>query len=228
MITHGRYVHRNQPHHWERDSESVKNYFESYLRDNNVSEDDARTLRENQVRSGATFKLQIGPYAGLDQNVKARMLVAKKLKTEPEDRRIFDESLNYEKLMSSHNSTIPKESIDLYQSFFDEPLPEVMLDPNPSPPVVSPVTASAAPNPITSATAEMQLSEELRKLALASQQKLWNGRGRYGGHELISVGPLLKLGGGKDHDFILFNEAAAENAFANVIKNETELSFYAK
>lgn len=83
-----RYVHmKESPQVWESDNESAKMYFEAYLRENNVSPDDARGLREAQIRGGATFKIQTGPYTGLDQNIKARVLVAKKLKTDPEDRK---------------------------------------------------------------------------------------------------------------------------------------------
>lgn len=62
-------------------------YFEAYLRENNIDPDDARSLRDAQICGGASFKVQSGPYSGLDQNVKARVLVGKKLKTTPEDRK---------------------------------------------------------------------------------------------------------------------------------------------
>lgn len=83
-----RYVLCTQsPSIWESENESVKMYFEAYLRENNIDPDDARSLRDAQICGGASFKVQSGPYAGLDQNVKARVLVGKKLKTTPEDRK---------------------------------------------------------------------------------------------------------------------------------------------
>ena len=53
-------------------------------------------------------------------------------------------------------------------------------------------------------------------------------RTRFSGGDLISVGSLFKMDGGKDRDFIVFNEATAENSFGEVMQNETELSFYSK
>ncbi|TMW66258.1 hypothetical protein Poli38472_004023 [Pythium oligandrum] len=209
-----RYVHWDQSFSlWETGNENVKAHFESYLRDNNISPDDARALREAQTRAGATFKIQTGTYSGLDQNVKARVLVAKKLRTDLDDRKAFEECLDYKRLMSSSKATIPSESVELYKSFFDQPLPEVPIYPKPD-------AVSATKN------SSEQMAEILR--TGGDKQRRQGVRGRYGDYDLILVGPLFKLNGGKDEDFILFNEAAAENAFADVIKNETELSFYAK
>ena len=78
---------KESPQLWENDNDGVKMYFEAYMRDNCISPDDARSLRDAQTRAGATFTLQAGPYSGLEQNVKARVLVAKKLKTDYEDRK---------------------------------------------------------------------------------------------------------------------------------------------
>lgn len=73
---------------WENDNENVRMFFESYLRDNNINPSDARSLREAQVRYGATYKIQSGPYVGLDQNVKMREIIAiKGLKTNPDERK---------------------------------------------------------------------------------------------------------------------------------------------
>lgn len=79
---------------WENDSENVRMFFESYLRENNISTDDARSLREAQVRGGATYKIQSGPYSGLDQNVKMReIIVIKGLKTNPDERKYVRHTL---------------------------------------------------------------------------------------------------------------------------------------
>lgn len=94
LLNWHRYIHLHEtPQLWETENESVKIYFEAYLRENNISPDDVRSLREAQIRGGATFKIQTGPYTGLDQNIKARVLVAKKLKTDPEDRKYVHQSL---------------------------------------------------------------------------------------------------------------------------------------
>ena len=81
---------KESPQIWENDNEGVKMYFEAYIRNNSINPDDARSLREAHTRAGATFKLQAGPYSGLEQNVKARVLVAKTLKTDPKDRKCVD------------------------------------------------------------------------------------------------------------------------------------------
>lgn len=79
------------PSVWESDNESVRMFFESYLRENNISANDARSLREAQVRGGATYKIQSGPYSGLDQSVKAREIIALKgMKTSLEERKYGD------------------------------------------------------------------------------------------------------------------------------------------
>lgn len=73
---------------WESDNENVRLFFESYLRENNISADDARSLREAQVRGGATYKIQSGPYSGLDQSVKVREIIALKgMKTSSDERK---------------------------------------------------------------------------------------------------------------------------------------------
>ncbi|DAZ98090.1 TPA: hypothetical protein N0F65_005252, partial [Lagenidium giganteum] len=224
-----RYVHWNQsPSLWETDNESVKMYFEAYLRDHRISADDVRSVRDAQVRGGATFKIQAGPYAGLDQNVKARVLVTKKLKTDPEDRKIFEDSVDYKKLVTMGKSSVPAESLELYKSFFDEDLPDVLIyKPSGSSPTKQ-TAASGSQHQSAVSVATLQLAEDFRKMTLFKRHP--GGRGAYhrGNHDLISVGPLFKLDGGKDKDFILFNESAADNHFCEVIKNETELSFYTK
>lgn len=208
---------------WEVENESVKMYFEAYLRNNHVDVDDARGVREAQVRGGATFKVQTGPYAGLDQSIKARMLVAKKVKVEPESRKVYEDSMDYKRLMSTSSTSLSPESIEIYKSFFDDELPEVQIYPSrleASMDTNDPSDALCETKKEEPVTAfERQLSEDVRKMTTRCR------RGRF---DLISVGPMFKLDGGKDQDFILFNEAAAENEFAEVIKNETELSFYVK
>uniref|UniRef100_H3HC09 SAC domain-containing protein n=1 Tax=Phytophthora ramorum TaxID=164328 RepID=H3HC09_PHYRM len=208
-------IGKDSPQIWENDNESVKMYFEAYTRDNRISPDDARSLRDAQARGGATFKLQAGPYSGLEQSVKARVLVAKKLKTDPEDRKMFEESLDLKKLVKTGDGSVPTESLELYKTFFDEDLPSVEI--------YRP-TKETVPPESTSATAlSSELAQSIRLLSLNKRN-----RTRFSGGGLISVGPLFKMDGGKDRDFIVFNEAAADNSFGEVTRNETELSFYSK
>ncbi|RLN67359.1 hypothetical protein BBJ29_008081 [Phytophthora kernoviae] len=213
------------PQIWENDNESVKMYFDAYMRDNNISPDDARSLRDAQIRGGATFKLQAGPYSGLDQSVKARVLVAKKLKTEPEDRKIFEESLNLKKLVKTGDSSVPAESLELYKTFFDEELPgvEIYRATKPTPPISDDLSPPINKRSTSATALSSELAKSIKRL---SQHK--KGRTRFSGGDIISVGPLFKMDGGKDRDFIVFNEAAAENSFGEVTRNETELSFYSK
>ncbi|KAE9052947.1 Phosphoinositide phosphatase [Phytophthora rubi] len=219
---------KQSPQIWENDNESVNMYFEAYMRDNRISPDDARSLRDAQARAGATFKLQAGPYTGLEQSVKARVLVAKKLKTEPEDRKLFEETLDMKKLVQTGDASVPAESLELYKTFFDEELPSVEIY-RPAMSTAPPASLSVDLTPpvakrCTSATAlSTELARSIQRLSLIKKN-----RTRFSGGDLISVGPLFKMDGGKDRDFIVFNEAAAENSFGEVTRNETELSFYSK
>ncbi|RLN59569.1 hypothetical protein BBJ28_00000652 [Nothophytophthora sp. Chile5] len=225
------YVHWSEaPQMWENDNESVKMYFEAYMRDNNISPDDARSLRDAQIRGGATFKLQTGPYTGLEQNVKARILVAKKLKTDPEDRKIFEDSLEFKKLVQTGNASIPAESLDLYKTFFDEDLPEVPIYRSTEETTTNTVTLlPTSKRSVSIVASSVELARNLRRMSVGKRSRNGLSRNtRFGGGDLISVGPLFKMDGGKDRDFIVFNEAAAENAFGEVTRNETELSFYSK
>ncbi|CAH0516458.1 unnamed protein product [Peronospora belbahrii] len=221
---------KESPQIWENDNEGVKMYFEAYMRNNCISPDDARSLREAQTRAGATFKLQAGPYSGLEQTVKARVLVAKKLKTDPEDRKKFEDSMDLKKLVKTGKASVPAESLELYKTFFDEELPAVEIY-RPTKEVTPSIPSSRSVDltPLVtkrskSATAiSSKLAQSMRRLSLDKRN-----RTRFSGGDLISVGPLFKMDGGKDRDFILFNEAAAENSFGEVTQNETELSFYSK
>ncbi|KAI9999028.1 hypothetical protein PInf_003707 [Phytophthora infestans] len=221
---------KDSPQIWETDNESVKTYFETYMRDNRISPDDARSLREAQARAGATFKLQVGSYTGLEQSVKARVLVSKKLKTEPEDRKMFEDTLDLKKLVKTGEASVPAESLELYKTFFDEELPSVEIyqpakeakENKPSVPE-SDDLSRPVPKRCTSATAlSSKLAQSIQRLSVKKT------RTRFSNGDLISVGPLFKMDGGKDRDFIIFNEAAAENSFGEVTRNETELSFYSK
>ncbi|CAI5701871.1 unnamed protein product [Peronospora effusa] len=221
---------KESPQIWESDNESVKMYFEAYMRNNRISPDDARSLREAQTRAGATFKLQVGPYSGLDQNVKARVLVAKKLKTDPEDRKKFEESMDLKKLVKTGEASVPAESLELYKTFFDEELPTVEIyrpTKKATPSVPSSRSVDLTPTVMKRCTSAMALSSELAQSIRRLSLNKCN-RTRFSGGDLISVGPLFKMDGGKDRDFILFNEATAENSFGEVTQNETELSFYSK
>ncbi|GLD92776.1 hypothetical protein PINS_up001355 [Pythium insidiosum] len=185
-------------------------YFESYLRENNISPDDAIRLRDSQVRGFATFKIQFGPYAGLDQHVKARLLVAKRLKTDPEDRKVFEDSMDMKRLMATTQAAVPGESMELYKSFFDDPLPHVSIYGAKESRDKSAVVDS--PDAVSTPPASARAS----------------GRKRFGDHRLISVGPLYQLEGGKELELILFNDSAAENGFADVITSDTDLALREK
>ncbi|CAI5744063.1 unnamed protein product [Peronospora destructor] len=221
---------KESPQIWENDNEGVKMYFEAYMRNNRISPDDARSLCEAQTRAGATFKLQVGPYSGLDQNVKARVLVAKKLKTDPADRKKFEESMDLKKLAKTGEASVPAESLELYKTFFDEELPTVEIyrtTKKATPSVPSSRSLDLTPTVIKRNTSAMALSSELAQSIRRLSLNKCN-RTRFSGGDLISVGPLFKVDGGKDRDFIIFNEATAENSFGEVTQNETELSFYSK
>jgi hypothetical protein len=237
---------KESPQVWESDNQGAKMYFEAYLRENNISPDDARGLREAQSRGGATFKIQTGPYTGLDQNIKARVLVAKKLKTDAEDRkyvwpfnrdtidgvlmmvrlaicRIFEDSLDYNKLVQTTAKSFPSESLELYKSFFDDDLPEVKLYGGQKKAANSRFSSSQT---MPSTTTSEEVSDVLKTLSLQPAARKSGGQLR--DSELIPVGPLFKMDGGKDCDYILFNTAAADRAFGEVLRNETALSFYSK
>lgn len=140
--------------------------------------------------------------------------------------RIFEGSLDCSKLVESTTSSIPKESLELYKSFFDDDLPEVKL--------YRPKKEAAPTFPASKADTEQggsmaEIAESLRELALQSPEPSIEGHFRRSRNaELIPVGPLFKTDGGKDRDYILFNGAAADHAFGDVLRNETALSFYSK
>ncbi|TDH73222.1 hypothetical protein CCR75_003998 [Bremia lactucae] len=222
-------LRKDSPQMWEKESESVKIYFEMYMRDNQISPDDARSLRDAQARGGATFKLQVGPYTGLEQHVKARVLVSKKLHTEPEDRTMYEDFVDVKRLVKTGETSVPSESLALYKTFFDEDLPSVEIF-RPTPNMKAPISTTAddfAPlmaKRCMSATAlSSVLAQSIQRISISRKNHT-----RFSTGELISVGPLFKMDGGKDRDFIIFNEAAADNAFGEVTRNEKELSFYSK
>ena len=141
--------------------------------------------------------------------------------------RMFEESLDLKKLVKTGEASVPVESLELYKTFFDEELPTVEIyrpTKEATPPVSMLRMADNSTPPVTSATAlSSKLDSRIEQLSLDKRS-----RTRFSGGELISVGPLFKMDGGKDRDFIVFNEAAAENSFGEVTQNETELSFYSK
>lgn len=126
--------------------------------------------------------------------------------------RIFEDSLDYKRLVMK--SCIPADSMDLYKSFFTEPLPEI--------------THKGGGNLNEGGLHGDQLSNVQFSCTLGIVPPRKSKRNGGATSDLISVGPLFKLDGGKDQEFILFNEAAAENSFGEVVKNATELSFYTK
>ncbi|TYZ61323.1 hypothetical protein PybrP1_010363 [[Pythium] brassicae (nom. inval.)] len=232
------------PSVWENDNENVRMFFESYLRENNISADDARSLREAQVRGGATYKIQSGPYSGLDQSVKAREIIALKgMKTSSEERKFYQDTLDYKKLVQTGRSSIPPDSLELYESFFDDDLPDVSI-------YASPKTGDAKTGYVSFAAAALGLgfpptsmsssgasSPELVGVGAGSDaaapapyapkpRKIIGPRGvRIGECDLVSVGALFKLDGGRDQDFILFNEAAAEHSFGEMMRSEADAVF---
>lgn len=220
-------LRKESPQLWEKDNESVKMYFETYMHDNQISPDDARSLRDAQARAGATFTLQVGPYTGLEQHVKAQVLVSKKLQTEPEDRKLFEKSLDLKELVRTGKGSVPAESLELYKTFFDEELPSVKIykSTTETKPPMS-VGEEFVPSPTkrrTSATAlSSVLAQSIQRVSLSRKTRTCFSAGK-----LIPVGPLFKMDGGKDRDFIVFNDAAADSAFGEVTRNE-ELSIYSK
>lgn len=163
--------------------------------------------------------------------------------------RFYQETLDYKKLVQTGKSSIPAESLELYQSFFDDELPDVSIYSSPKVSggansklnyVSFAATATGSP-PSSTSSSSVVVSSEL-SLAVAAfdetaqganttgypqkPRKILGPRGvRIGNCDLVSVGALFKLDGGRDQDFILFNEAAAEHSFGEVMKNETELAF---
>ncbi|KAF1772804.1 SAC domain [Phytophthora cactorum] len=109
VLSRGYVLGKDSPQMWETDNESVKMYFEAYLRDNRISPDDARSLREAKrvlvLRSSSKLKL----------------------KTEPEDRKMFEDSMDLKKLVKTGEASVPAESLELYKTFFDDELPTVEI-----------------------------------------------------------------------------------------------------
>lgn len=129
-----------------------------------------------------------------------------------ENCRIFEDSLDYKRFVTK--TCIPADSMDLYKSYFAEPLPDVVHKNS---------------NKLNDEGTHEDRSSNVqfsRALGIVPPSK--NKRNGGATSDLIPVGPLFKLDGGKDQEFILFNEAAAENSFGEVVKNATELSFYTK
>uniref|UniRef100_K3X291 SAC domain-containing protein n=1 Tax=Globisporangium ultimum (strain ATCC 200006 / CBS 805.95 / DAOM BR144) TaxID=431595 RepID=K3X291_GLOUD len=241
-----RYVQSQKtPLIWENDSENVRMFFESYLRENHISADDARSLREAQVRGGATYKIQTGVYAGLDQNVKVREIIALKgLKTSADERKFFQDTLDFKKLVQTGKSSIPVESLELYESFFDDDLPDVSIYVSPKHSTTakgnyvsfasSSITADSPPHSSSSSSgAADHFGPDAATTALRQHKpptrKIIGPHGvRFGDCEMISLGALYQLVGGREQDFIRFNEAAAENSFGDVMKNEYETTYHQK
>ena len=138
--------------------------------------------------------------------------------------------MDLKKLVKTGEASVPVESLELYKTFFDEELPTVEIyhpTKGATPFVPSSLSVDSTP-PVTkrnaSATAlSSELAQSIRRLSLNKRNRTWFSSG-----DLISVGSLFKMDGGKDRDFIIFNEATAENSFGEVTQNETELSFYSK
>ncbi|RQM11776.1 hypothetical protein DD237_007546 [Peronospora effusa] len=151
--------------------------------------------------------------------------------------------MDLKKLVKTGEASVPAESLELYKTFFDEELPTVEIyrpTKKATPSVPSSRSVDLTPTVMKRCTSAMALSsglaQSIRRLSLnkCNRTRFSGGdliscnRTRFSGGDLISVGPLFKMDGGKDRDFILFNEATAENSFGEVTQNETELSFYSK
>lgn len=137
--------------------------------------------------------------------------------------RIFEDSLDYNKLVQTTTKSFPAESLELYKSFFDDDLPDVKLYGEKKEASKSRFsTPEAEPSSPTSA----RIADVLKTLTLQPTNR--KSGGRVCDSELIPVGPLFKMDGGKDRDYILFNAAAADQSFGEVLRNETALSFYSK
>lgn len=145
--------------------------------------------------------------------------------------------------MQTGKSSIPAESLELYQSFFDDDLPNVSIYASPkhtatsapkgnyvsfaassiaadSPPTSTSSSAGVADRALADKTATPQLQHK------PSSRKIIGPHGvRFGDCEMVSLGALYQLVGGREQDFIRFNEAAAENSFGDVMKNEFELTY---
>lgn len=135
---------------------------------------------------------------------------------------MFEDSVDYKKLARSTESSVPSESLELYKSFFDDDLPEVKL-------YGAAESKHHAKIPISKSKSTTDISEKLRNLTIRQfRQNVGFINRQYRDNQLISVGPLFKMDGGKDRDYILFNGAAADQAFGEVLRNETSLSFYNK
>ena len=138
--------------------------------------------------------------------------------------------MDLKKLVKTGEASVPAESLELYRTFFDEELPTVEIyrpTKKATPSVLSSRSVDITPTVIKRSTSAMALSSELAQSIRRLSLNKCN-RTRFSGGNLIPVGPLFKMDGSKDRDFIIFNEATAENSFGEVTQNETELSFYSK
>lgn len=144
--------------------------------------------------------------------------------------------------MQTGRSSIPPESLELYESFFDDDLPDVSIYSSPKggdSKSIGYVSFAAAAlgvgSPPTSLSSSGASSTDLVTVGPGGEvalpyapkpRKIIGPRGvRIGECDLISVGALFKLDGGHDQDFILFNEAAAEHSFGEMMRSETEVVF---
>ncbi|KAI9907271.1 hypothetical protein PsorP6_003278 [Peronosclerospora sorghi] len=195
--------------------------FEAYMRGFRISADDARSLREAQSRARETFKLQTGPYAGLEQNVKARVLVAKNLKPTmkieitQKKTPMFEVSLDLKRLVKTGAASVPDESLE-----FDDELPSVDIyypkkETIPAVPAPLDFTPPKAKRSNSAAVLSTKLDQRIQRLLLSKRNRT-----------RLRGGELIPMDGGKDRDVILFNEVSAENACGDVAQNETELSLY--
>ncbi|CCI50050.1 unnamed protein product [Albugo candida] len=250
-----RYVHCGRLRSmWEIDKESIEMCYQAYMRDNNINPDDVRAVMDAQIRGGATYKIQTGAYSGLDQHLKARVLVTKKLKMDAEDRRLLENNCDLEKLSSTDQMCIPPDSLDLYKSFFMDPLPYTSAnipDASSSADTVSNIASrfSTANGPALSASEsivdakKIAASQMYGEFGNASVSQGMSSSSVPRAHEyqvkshidsaeyhkndllpsmdhLVSVGPLMKLDGGKDQDFVLFNKAALMHGIGSAISRE--------
>lgn len=164
--------------------------------------------------------------------------------------RFYQDTLDYKKLVQTGRSSIPPDSLELYESFFDDDLPDVSIYASPkagdaksgyvsfaaaalgvgSPPTsLSSSGASSSTDLVGASVFSAGGSDGAAATAVPyapKPRKVIGPRGvRIGECDLVSVGALYKLDGGRDQDFILFNEAAAEHSFGEMMRSEADVVF---
>lgn len=166
----------------------------------------------------------------------------------------MENNCDLEKLSSTDQMCIPPDSLDLYKSFFMDPLPYTSAnipDASSSADTASNIASrfSTANGPALSASESIVDAKKIAASQLygefgnASASQGMSSSSVPRAHEyqvkshidsaeyhkndllpsmdhLVSVGPLMKLDGGKDQDFVLFNKAALMHGIGSAISRE--------